>query len=269
MKPNAGLLSVVLALLPACAAAETYRFAVEPSYPPERAEEVYQPLLEYLAMATGHQFELVTSRNYHFYWRDLRRAEPVDFVFEEAHFTDYRANRAQFVPLARMVEPSVYVLLATPDHADRGLDGLVGYRVISMPSPSLGFALVSQMYRNPLSQPELKSEATSWREGVEIVFAGEGEGAVVPRRIAEQYPNLVEVQASQELPGAAVSAAPGVPEDVRTAVREALLKLHEDSAMYEVLVEIGASQFEPAERADYVGSENVLRGFFGYQPLAD
>lgn len=262
------LAATCLAAVCAPALAEQFTFAVEPSYPPDRAREIYQPLIEHLERTTGHEFELITTPNYHFHWRDLRENKPVDFVFEEAHFTDYRAQRYGYLPLARPVEDVSYTLLATPERAERGLDGLVGYPVISMPSPSLGYALLGQMYPNPMSQPDVKSEATSWRETVEIVFAGDGEGAIVPTRIAELYPNLVTVQTSESFPGPAVSAASTVPEDVRAAVRDALLSMHEGETVYEALVELGATQFEPAAAADYAGDQRLLRGFFGYAPPA-
>lgn len=246
------------------AAAADFSFAVEPSFPPDRAAEIYQPLMDYLGKATGHTFRLVTSRNYHFYWRDMRASVPVDFSLDEPHFADYRIQRQGFEPLARTAEPTVYALIAQPDHAERGLDGLVGYRVVSMPSPSLGFVLLARMYRNPLAQPEIKSEATSWREGVEIVFADEGEGAIVPGRMAEMYPNLVEVRRTEPLPGAAVLAGGNVDAEAREAVRSALLSLHEDENLYQVLVEVGATRFEAATAAEYAGAQDLLRGVFGY-----
>ncbi|MCB1561121.1 MAG: PhnD/SsuA/transferrin family substrate-binding protein [Xanthomonadales bacterium] len=261
--PLVALLAVISL---ASARADDFSITIEPNYPPDQLALIYKPLLDYLDKSTGHHFELVTTRNYHFYWRDLRNATPVDFTIEDAPFVEYRMLRQQFVPLARVAEPTSYRLIAQPDYADNGIDGLIGYRVACLPSPSMGIALLNGMYTNPLAQPEVKSEATSWREAVEIVFAGEGEAAMVPRHIADLYPNLVEVAASKEFPGITVSAASSVPEDVRIAVRDALLALHEDESLYEVLVEIGASRFVPAAAEDYAGSEEVLSGTFGYKP---
>lgn len=268
----------VMVLMAACAAAavqaqgtspenQTFRVAVEPSYPPEQAREVYRPLLEYLAKETGEKFELVAVRNYHFYWRDLRKAPEVDFAFEDAHFTEYRMQRSGFVPLARKAEPSVYVLVADPEVAEQGVNGLVGRSVVSMPSPSLGFAALAALFTNPISQPEIRSEASTWRDGVEMVFSGDAVAAMVPEFIAQQYPNLVEVARSEPLTGAAVSASPDVPEAVRSAVRDALLKLTEDPASFDILAELGMSAFVPAEASEYRGSESMLSGFFGYKPI--
>jgi ABC-type phosphate/phosphonate transport system substrate-binding protein len=88
---------------------------------------------------------------------------------------------------------------------------------------------------------------------------------MVPRFIAELYPNLQVMQTTRDFPGMAFSAAPGVPEEVATAVRDALLKLHENPEAYQVLVEIGSTRFEPASAADYRGNQDMLKGFFGYE----
>ncbi|GIX36431.1 MAG: hypothetical protein KatS3mg126_2210 [Lysobacteraceae bacterium] len=272
--PAVRLLAILATALPLVGMAQdsaaptdpTFRFAVEPAYPPSQAREVYRPLLEYLTAKTGRKFELVAVRNYHFYWRDLQQHADPDFVFEEAHFTDYRIQRDGYVPLARKSEPAVYVLMASPDVADEGLAGLVGRAVVSMPAPSLGFAALTELYRNPVAQPEIRSEASTWRDGVEMVFSGDAAAAMVPEFIAQQYPNLVEVARSKPLPGAAVSASPKVPEDVRQAVREALLQINEDPSAFEVLAELGMSAFVPASAAEYRGKHELLSGFFGYVP---
>ncbi|MGQ0800954.1 MAG: phosphate/phosphite/phosphonate ABC transporter substrate-binding protein [Pseudomarimonas sp.] len=267
MPKSARVLMLVMGLgVGGQASADTFTFTVEPSYPPEQAQEVYKPLLDYLARTTGHKFSLNTPRNYHLHWRDIRRGAPFDFVYEEAHFVDYRAQRFGFEPLVKKSNQTVYTLIADEQFADKGLSGLVGRRIVSMPAPSLGFSLLAEMYSNPISQPDFRSEATSWRDGVEMVFAGDAEAAMVPAFIAAEYPNLVPIKESRGLAGAAISAAPTVSTEVKQAVREALLKLHEDNDAYNTLVELGATQFDTTSAAEYFGAEKALSSFFGYVP---
>jgi ABC-type phosphate/phosphonate transport system substrate-binding protein len=255
----------MLAVLGLPALAAEYKVALEPAYTPESNQQIYQPLLAYLGRETGHTFVAVTARNYNFHWRDMRQSASVDFAFEEAHFTDYRAQRQGFRPLARLAERTAYALVALPELAEGGMDALVGRRLVSMTSPSLGYALLFEMFTNPIAQPDIRSEAASWRDGVEMIFGGEADAAMVPRFIAELYPNLQVMQTTRDFPGMAFSAAPGVPEEVATAVRDALLKLHENPEAYQVLVEIGSTRFEPASAADYRGNQDMLKGFFGYE----
>src|SRR5688572_26505187 len=242
----------------------TYKLGIEPSYPPDQALEVYKPLLDYLKKSTGHTFTLVVPRNYHFLWRDMKRNEPLDFTFEEAHFVDFRIQRFGFTPLVRTVEPTAYALLAQAELAEKGINGLVGQRIACMPSPSLGFALVAEMYKNPVAQPDIRSEAASWRDGVEMVFAGEADAAMVQTYIADAYPNLVAVNKTRDFPGRAVSAAQAVDPVVKQQVKDALLKLHEDPDQLNTLNELGTAQFQETSAAEYAGAEEMLSGFFGY-----
>jgi ABC-type phosphate/phosphonate transport system substrate-binding protein len=248
------------------ASAAEFKLGIEPSYPRDQAQEIYKPLLDYLQKTTGHTFVLVVPRNYHFLWRDLRQNAPLDFALEEAHFVDYRVKRHGFEPLVRTVEPTNYTLLAQPDLAENGINGLVGRRIACMPSPSLGFALVAEMYKNPVAQPDIRSEAASWRDGVEMVFAGEADAAMVQTYIADAYPNLVAVSKTRDFPGRALSAAQGVDPAVKQAVKDAMLKLHEDADQLNTLNELGTAQFQETTAAEYAGAEQMLSGFFGYTP---
>ena len=268
MKLNQALAALVLAMAAVPAAAADYTLAVEPNYPPRVAQQVYQPLLDYLSRSTGHSFTLRTATNYHVYWRDLRSNAKTDFAFEEAHFTDYRIDRLGFRPLVRTVEGTKYLLLADAAVAEGGVAGLIGYRVVSMPAPSMGNLLLAEMYRNPIAQPEIVTTAKRWTDGVDMVFAQESVAAMVPNYVAQQYPNLVPVSESREFIGRTLSAGGTVPADVRKAVVDAMLKLHEDNALYEVLAELGTTQFVAAKREEYAGNERLLRGVFGYKPKA-
>ena len=246
--------------------AAEYRIAVEPSFSPEQAAEVYQPLVDYLNRSTGQHFQLVLARDYHAYWRDLRDAAPVDFAFDEAHFVDYRIQFHGFVPVARTAEPTVYALIALADYEGQSPRALIAKPVACMAAPSLGFALLAEMYHNnPLAQPIVRSEAVSWRDAVQMVFGGEAEGAIVPAHLAEEFYNLPTLALTEPLPGRAFTAAPSVPPDVVAAVATALETLHEDPDLYNVLAELGATRFVAATAEEYAGNEKILSGFYGYR----
>lgn len=247
------------------ASAAQLTLIVEPSYPQDQAAEVYKPLLDYLKTATGHDIKLLPQRNFHFFWRDLRQNVPADLMFAEAHFTDYRIKRFGAVPVARTAERSSYTLLASDQLTVTKLDELMGKNIVTMPSPSLGFALLLEFFPSPVAQPNILSTAASWRDGVEIVFAGEADAAIVPTWLQAQYPNLVPVKTSRDFAGQAFTASKDLDPAVRQSIEDALLKLHEDTEAYNVLAELGVSKFEKASAAEYDGAEAMLKGFFGYQ----
>lgn len=257
------LLMLIAGAVPA-ARADDLKLMVEPSYPPERAAEVYKPLVDYLSKASGHNIQLLTPRNYHFFWRDIRQNVPVDLMFAEAHITDYRAKRYNTVPFVRTAERTSYTIVTCAPMEHPSLHALVGGSVVTMPSPSLGYALLATYFPNPVAQPNILSSASSWRDGVEIVCAEEAQAAIVPTWLKDQYPNLVPIQTSAEYPGAAISASATLDPAVRDSIKTALLKLHEDPTLYEVLNELGITKFEETNAAEYNGSEAILKSVYGY-----
>jgi hypothetical protein len=262
--PAAAFAACQLAPLAPAQAAD-FTFAVEPSYRPERAVEIYKPLIDYLNKSTGQHFNLVTSRNYHFYWRDIHSTTKTDFAFDEAHIADYRIVHDGYVPLARAAEPTSYTLVTSdPAVGGKGLQGLVGHSIITMPSPSLGYVLLLELYPNPVSQPEIRSTAGAWRDAIDSVFGGDVDAAIIPTWLKSQYPNLVTVRTTRQFAGPCVSAAATVPDDVKQKVRDALLKLDTDEVTAKVLIELGVSKFVGATAKDYAGGEKLLKTYLGY-----
>ena len=265
----AAAFGLAISSLSVTALAAEYNFAVEPTYTPERAREVYEPLIAYLTKTTSHTFKLVTARNYAFYWNDIRNRKDLHFVFDEAHFTDFRIQRFGYVPIVKSSLPTSYSLLTQDDVQEGNVQAFVAKSLVTMPAPNLGFALLLEYFPNPMQQPDLRSLATSWRDTVEIVFAGEANATMVPSWLRDQYPNLIPVITTREFPGPAVSASAEVPADVQAKVKEALLVLHEDPTLYEVISELGVQQFVEANAAEYKGSEQMLKNFYGYNKRAD
>jgi hypothetical protein len=98
---------VLVLLMPVDAGAAELTLMTQPNYTPDQASEVYQPLVDYLARRTGHSFRLITPRNFHVFWRDVRADIAVDLMYAEPHITDYRIRRFGVEPLVRTAEPTV------------------------------------------------------------------------------------------------------------------------------------------------------------------
>ncbi len=258
------LTALSLAAFSFMASAAEYTLSVEPNYPADQAQEVYSPLIQYLNKTTGHKFKLKTVSNYHAYWRDILANAPADFTFEESDFADFRAQRQGYKPLVRVAEPTQFSLLVSPENADAGARGLMAGNIVSMPSPSLGYLFLGELYPNPIAQPEIVSNAQTWKDGIDMVFAQEAMGAMVPVYIAEQYPNLISVHQSRSLPGRTISASGKVPAEVRKSVADAMLKLQDNPEMIDVLTELGTARFIPTTAAEIAGNERMLRKVFGY-----
>ena len=261
-----GLGTVLLCgILHNAAIAAEYVVRIEPANPPDRIGEIYAPLMAYLKKATGADFKIEASKNYHNYWRDLLAGAKTDFAFDEAHLTDYRISHLKFEPLVHTAEATSYTLVSNIDIGNKGLNGLVGHKIVAMSAPSLGYAALLQFYPNPVLQPDILTTATSWRDATDRVFAGEADAAMIPTVLTEQFPNLTPVKKSREYPGQCLSASPEVPADVREKVKDALLKLDPDSDAAKLLFEVGVTKFVPATPAEYAGAEQALKSMIGYK----
>lgn len=235
---------------------------VNPVFLPDQAELVYEPLIAYLREATGLDLQLTTVRNFHRYWLNARRNDAAPLVLEDSHMAAYRMNNYGYSPLVTTQRPVTFSLLASNASMDPTLEEFVGQRVSTLPSPSLGFLILTDWYPNPLQQPVVLSNATSWLDAVEIVFSMEADAAIVPRAIAERYPNLITVATSEELPGLTLSAAPDVPDTVREALIEAMTVLHDNPDHHAALFELDVDQFVTADAADYEDLDRWLDNIF-------
>jgi len=240
----------------------TLGLLVAPDFPPDRAELIYQPLIDYLNDVAGLDIELVVARNYHRYWLDARRNESPPLVFEEAHIAAWRMQEFGYEPLVATAQPQTYSLLTTGALADEPLSAFIGTPISSLPSPSLGYLMLARWYPNPLQQPLIMSTATSWQDVVEMVFSAEAQAAVAPAKLAARYPNLYPVATSEELPGPTLSASPDVPEDVRQRLIEALTTLHENTDHHAALFELDIDRFVPADPEGYEGLDEWLSSIF-------
>ncbi len=235
---------------------------VNPIYLPDQAELVYQPLVDYLREETGLDLRLTTVRNFHRYWLEARRDDAAPLILEDSHMAAWRMNNHGYTPLVTTQRPITFSLLASNASMDPSLDEFVGKRVSTLPSPSLGFLILTSWYSNPLQQPVVLSNASSWLDAVEIVFSMEADAAIVPRGIAEKYPNLVTVATSDELPGMTLSAGPGVPDSIRDALVDAMVVLHDNADHHAALFELDVDRFVVADPSVYTDLDRWLENIF-------
>ncbi|NBB93583.1 MAG: PhnD/SsuA/transferrin family substrate-binding protein [Gammaproteobacteria bacterium] len=238
--------------------AETFVFQPHPIFTPATAELVYRPLVNYLNDSLPYRFDLEIVPDYHRYWLSIRRGENPHLVLEEPHLTAYRIERYNFTPLVRAAEPRTYSMLTSMDNAEASVRDFIGRPVSTMPAPSLGYLILADWYDNPMQQPIIQSNASSWLDAVEIVFSMEADAAIVPNNLVSRYVNMANILTSQEFPGVTISASPAVPVAIQEEIRDALLALHEDEEHFAALNELDISQFVEARPAQYEGLDEWL-----------
>jgi ABC-type phosphate/phosphonate transport system substrate-binding protein len=248
--------------VPSAALIGTLELLVHPVYPPDQARLVYQPLVDYLNDVTELDIELVVSRNFHRYWIDARRGEAPALILEDAHMVAWRMREFDYRPLATTLNTKTFSLLTTGALADDSLVDFIGQRISSLPSPSLGYLVLANWFDNPLQQPLIESNATSWLDAVEMVFSAESDAVIAPNNLVTKYPNLYPVETSPEFPGITLTASPAVPEQVGGVLIEALSGLEENADHQAALFELDIEGFAPADADDYTGLEVWLASVF-------
>lgn len=233
-----------------------------PVYPRAQADLVFSPLAAYLNEITPFDVHLTTVRDFHRYWLDIRRGEMPELVVEDAHLAAWRMVNQGYTPLVRARESQTYHLMVTNELADAGLNNFAGRRVSTMPSPSLGYIYLTDWFRDPLRRPRIHSEASSWEECADIIFAGEADAVMMPGELAELYPNLHSIRESDPVPGLTISVSPSVDPQIHDTLRAALIVLHDQPHYFSALNELRIEQFVPAEPTEYQGLERLLERLF-------
>jgi len=243
--------------------AEELTLMAQPSYPQERAAEVYAPLIEYLNATSGHTITLKSPRDFQQHWLSVRNGDTPDLVLEDAPITDYRIQNQGYTPLVRVKEEVSYSILTGSAYADDQLDQFVGRIISTLAAPSLGYLVLLDAFPNPFSQPVVTSNASTWLDGVEMTFSMDADAAIAPFWLVEQYQNLYPVYTSKNFPGLTLSASANVSDEVKAAITQTLLKLHEDEEAFSALYELNATEIIAADAADYVGYKKMLGQLYG------
>ena len=257
------LLATLLASFSLTSVADEYSFVVQPILSPQKTVEAFTPLTEYLSEATGHKIRLVTAINFLSYWETMKKKGQYDFILDAAHLTDYRQQRMGYQVLVKRPDVVSYTLVTSDSAEIIEPEELIGKTVATIGSPSLGMLRVNKMFPNPLRQPMIV-EANNSTESIQKVLDGKAVGAIIPTPLVGRYPELVTIVTTEQVPHTAISAAPSVPEEVKLAVRNALISASTTEQGKKMLAAIQFPGFEPTNKKTYKGYAGLLEDMWGY-----
>lgn len=260
---NGLLLACGLGLLSPQSLAGEYNFIVQPILPPEQTQKAFQPLTDYLSQQTGHKIKLITAINFLSYWETMKKNTRYDLILDAAHLTDYRVERMGYNVLAKRADAVSYTLVTSENAAILDADELIGKSIASIGSPSLGMLRVEEMFPNPLRQPVI-IEVNNSVDSIKKVIDGKATGAMVPTPLVGQYPELITVTTTEQVPHTAISASARVPKDVQNAIRNALVNASKSEDGQKMLAAINFPSFESASNKQYKGYGSLLEGVWGY-----
>ena len=240
---------------------------IQPVLSEAETRATYQPLADYIAAAAGRPCQIRTAPNFLAYWDIVRRNRGYDLVLDDAHFTAYRLQKQGFQLLVKAPGMLSYSLVTTRDQRVLDPMDLAGKTIASLGPPSLGLARLQALFPNPLRQPAVVEVANA-AEGMQALLTARVQAAILPTPIVQEHvargDPIALVTATEPVPQAALSAAPGVDPAIRAKIRTALLGARHHAAGREALHALGFTRFEPATSDLYAGYARVLRDYWGY-----
>jgi len=227
----------------------------------------YQPLCLYLASVTHLPCRISTRPNFLSYWETIRRGQEYNLVLDEAHFTDYRAEKMGYVVLAKIPNTVTYSLIVPRAAKLDDPARLVGRRIATLGIPSMGAAQLNGLFTKPSKQP-IPVEVDSAADGFALLRENKVAAAILPTplvrdEIVRGAPFRV-VLSTAPLPHMGISAAPELSAEQRKLLRQTLLNAHKTDAGRVMLARIGLERFDPANATVYAGQGRILKEYWGY-----
>jgi len=257
-------LAITLGTLFQTATAATLDFAIQPILGEEETRKAFQPLADFIATVTGDEVVIHTARDFPEYWVNQKKNNPYEIMMDNAFFTDYRIEKAQWLSLAKIPGLVSYTLIVTSDNAVFEASELVGMRIASLMPPAPSGVFLGQMFRNPLRQPFIVP-TNSADDSLKRLIAGDVIGAIVPtplvNRALQDGADLVVVKTSVQIPHVAISVTPKMSEAKRNKIRKALLEADKTEAGKAMLKKLGFTNFEAADPSLYSGLMQYLIDF--------
>ncbi len=217
---------VALLLVPALPARADLIFGVPPADTQLNGQDIYRPLVDYLARTLGQNITYEVAPNWLSYQRDIREGR-FDLAFDGPHLVGWRVMHGDHTPLVRLPSPLRYhVLVRASDNATTSLDSLVGQRVCALAPPDLSALMLYDFYLNPTRQPSLESVAGDFDQVYEAFAQGRCVAMILPEAFVDNrlpggaQGELRILATTPELPNQALTAGPRLsPQDKDRAAR--------------------------------------------------
>lgn len=256
------ILLFVTSLTVTAANAVEYTLAVHPVLPTAETRKVYQPLANYLAQKTGHDFTIITNTNFLTHWQTTKKGE-YDLILDGPQFTGYRLEKLNYTVLAKFPDVVSYTLVAGENEMILEPKELIGKKVATTPSPALGALRLHRLFPNPLRQPAFV-ETDDSETSAEFVLEGKAQAAIIPAAMVGNYPQLITVINTEQLPAPAFSASPEVEDEVKSAISRALLEAENSDEGRKVLNSLQIERFTSSDGSEYRPHAKLLEGMWEY-----
>lgn len=270
------LVSVIISVLLMVAGAPTasayadgdkLELAVQPILSEAKTKKAFKPLADYISKITGKQVVVKTMPNFMAYWSTIRLADSYDLILDAAHFTDYRSKKLGYKILAKIPDTVSYSLIVMAENFVFDPAELIGKRIATLGTPSIGAARLNALFPNPMRQP-ITVEVASAAEGINMLLNKKVFAAMIPTplvsRTMAQGNDVSVVMVTEPAPHIAISASPKMNAKMVSIIRKGILDAKKTPDGKKMLKEIGFPQFDPANQKIYAGQSKMLQKYWGY-----
>lgn len=271
-----GLVSVIISVLLMVAGAPTasayadddkLELAIQPILSEAKTKKAFKPLADYISKITGKQVVVKTMPNFMAYWSTIRLADSYDLILDAAHFTDYRSKKLGYKILAKIPDTVSYSLIVMAENFVFDPAELIGKRIATLGTPSIGAARLNALFPNPMRQP-ITVEVASAAEGINMLLNKKVFAAMIPTplvsRTMAQGNDVSVVMVTEPAPHIAISASPKMNAKMVSIIRKGILDAKKTPDGKKMLKEIGFPQFDPANQKIYAGQSKMLQKYWGY-----
>lgn len=251
-----------------------YIFGVHPLHNPQRLQEVFAPLMDYLsANVPNAQFKLEASRNYAAYDKKLYTYK---FHFSLPNpFQTINAVDKGYNVFAKMADDENFrgIILVRKDSGIEKVTDLIG-KAVSYPAPTaLAATMMPQFYlqthgvdvMNDLDNRYVGSQESSI---MNVYLKNTAAGSTWPppwEALSKERPELERelkvIWQTSYLPNNSLIVLPEVPESVLLRVSQLLFDLHNTEKGKAILSVMHLSHFEKADNDTYQPVRNFIKQF--------
>lgn len=258
----------VLTAVPLPVLAAELVLSAPPRESAEKAQEVFQPIADYLGKVLGSPVVFRYSDNWLSYQSDMQ-ADKYDIVFDGPHFVSWRMAKYGHKPVVSLPGELAYAVVVKKDESRiDSIEKVAGRMVCSPTSPNLGALSVAALFENPARQP-LFVNTKGFKQAFEGLMANKCPVAVMQVGI---YAMLDKDQTltrplviTKGLPNQAFTASSRVTDAKIETLREALLSEAGKAATAKLREEYAGKDFIPAKDEKYSGHAILLKDNWGFE----
>lgn len=242
---------------------KTYVFGVVPQFEANKLRNIWQPVINYLESETGYRFRIKGSPTIPDFESEFMQGD-FDFAYMNPYHIMLANRKKGYIPLVKDAGTTLYgVLVVTKDSSISQISELNG-STVAFPAPNaLGASLLMRQEIADKFNTRIIPTYVKTHDSVYLnVLLGEAvAGAGVQKTLDQQRPEyksaLKIIHKTREFSPHPIAAHPGVPEEVRQAVKTALLKLGKTDEGRKVLARVPIMQIGETSMEDYLPLETL------------